>query len=185
MRAFIDPSVKQNLFMTPGSSNIQFPYKIIGLPGQGFVPEADFKTVVHELYNLKHELGLVKKVLIGYESGRVGTKELPEDSPPHLLWAEIFRLRHALKGPDGFETWQDAAVDERRRRVALDKELADIKKVKVRTPLDYEVERLAKEIYEGWKRQPGYTPWQDGGNSHMQERARDLARNQMWKERET
>ena len=33
------------------------------------------------------------------------------------LWAEIWRLRTAIKGPDGFDTWQEAAVHERILRV--------------------------------------------------------------------
>lgn len=30
------------------------------------------------------------------------------------LWAECYTLRCEIKGPDGFETWKDAAVHERR-----------------------------------------------------------------------
>jgi len=45
-------------------------------------------------------------------------KELdPNESNPAILWAEIHRLRAAIKGPDGYETWQDAAVAERLLRV--------------------------------------------------------------------
>ena len=40
------------------------------------------------------------------------------------LWAEIYRLRAAIKGPDGFDTWQDAATDERIRRVKAERALA-------------------------------------------------------------
>ena len=42
---------------------------------------------------------------------------------PVRLWAEIHLLREALKGPDGFDTWKDAAVAERLRRVAFQGEL--------------------------------------------------------------
>lgn len=38
------------------------------------------------------------------------------------------------------------------------------------------VEVVAKAIYEQWSVRDGYTPWQDGGNSHMQTEARSLAR---------
>ena len=31
-------------------------------------------------------------------------------------WAELYRLREAVKGPAGFETWQDAAVAELLKR---------------------------------------------------------------------
>lgn len=39
------------------------------------------------------------------------------------LWAEIHRLRSAMKGPDPFPTWYEAAVDERIRRVAAERKL--------------------------------------------------------------
>jgi hypothetical protein len=40
------------------------------------------------------------------------------------LWAEIWRLREAVKGPQGYATWQDAATDERIRRVKAERALA-------------------------------------------------------------
>jgi hypothetical protein len=40
------------------------------------------------------------------------------------LWAEIHRLRAAIKGPDGFASWQDAATSERVRRVRAEKAAA-------------------------------------------------------------
>lgn len=39
------------------------------------------------------------------------------EDDPIRLWAEIIGLRAAVKGPDGFATWQDAATDERIKRV--------------------------------------------------------------------
>lgn len=39
------------------------------------------------------------------------------EKDPGVLWAEIHRLRSALKGPDGYATWQEAATAERLRRV--------------------------------------------------------------------
>lgn len=39
------------------------------------------------------------------------------EADPIRLWAEIWKLRNSMRGPEGFETWQDAAVDERIRRV--------------------------------------------------------------------
>jgi hypothetical protein len=38
-----------------------------------------------------------------------------------LLWAEIHHLRAALQGPAGFATWQDAATDERIRRIKAER----------------------------------------------------------------
>lgn len=36
------------------------------------------------------------------------------------LWAEIHRLRAAVKGPDGYASWQEAATAERIRRVRVE-----------------------------------------------------------------
>jgi hypothetical protein len=33
----------------------------------------------------------------------------PNESDPCVLWAEIHRLSEELKGPQGYETWKDAA----------------------------------------------------------------------------
>ena len=46
------------------------------------------------------------------------------EDDPTALWAEIWRLRAAVKGPDGHETWQDAATAERLRRVKAEAALA-------------------------------------------------------------
>ncbi len=43
-----------------------------------------------------------------------------------LLWAEIHHLRVALQGPAGFATWQDAATDERIRRIKVGAALRDL-----------------------------------------------------------
>ena len=43
------------------------------------------------------------------------------------MWAEIYRLREAVKGPEGYDSWQDAATAERCRRVKAEKELRDYK----------------------------------------------------------
>lgn len=42
------------------------------------------------------------------------------------MWAEIYRLREAVKGPDGFDSWQDAAVAERIRRARAERVLKKI-----------------------------------------------------------
>jgi hypothetical protein len=46
----------------------------------------------------------------------------PNEMNPDRLWAEIYRLRAELMGPDGFETWKDAAIAERLRRIELEKQ---------------------------------------------------------------
>jgi len=50
---------------------------------------------------------------------------LDSEEDAGLLWAEIHRLRAAVQGPDGYATWQDAAVAERVRRVKAEKDLAN------------------------------------------------------------
>lgn len=46
----------------------------------------------------------------------------PNESDPIALWAEICRLREAIQGPDGYETWQQAATAERARRVKAERD---------------------------------------------------------------
>lgn len=38
-------------------------------------------------------------------------------------YEELYRLRAEVQGPDGFATWKDAAIHERQRRIALEKQL--------------------------------------------------------------
>lgn len=67
---------------------------------------------------------------IGYQGMLQAVKEGCEvrplyAAPPDLtlnaeLYAELYRLREEVKGPDGFQTWKDAAVFERKRRVAME-----------------------------------------------------------------
>lgn len=188
MVAFIDPTKLQHVFMTIAPRDTQFPYKVIGIPGHGFVPEADFKSVVHELANTKQELNALKREVEKYEMNKAPAMHLPKDAAAHSLWAEIFKLRYQIAGPDGFVTWKDAAVDERQRRVKLEQELGKLRVtlepafIKLRDQAEadkkrnLEIEAEAEIIYNGWKEDKGWTPWVKSGNSHMQERARDLAR---------
>ena len=54
----------------------------------------------------------------------MSAEAMPDDWTEVDLWAEIYRLRAALKGPDGHASWQDAATDERIRRVRAESALA-------------------------------------------------------------
>lgn len=65
----------------------------------------------------------------------------PDEENPIILWAHIYHLEMCLKGPDGFESWQDAAVHERVRRVAAEA------RIKV---LEGEVERYRQGM-ANWK----------------------------------
>lgn len=42
---------------------------------------------------------------------------------PGVLWAEIHSLRDELRGPPGYASWKDAAIAERCRRVAAEKQV--------------------------------------------------------------
>ncbi len=53
--------------------------------------------------------------------------ELNPDTPPELLWKEIYRLRAAVQGPEGFATWQDAATSERVRANRAEREMVQFK----------------------------------------------------------
>jgi hypothetical protein len=46
------------------------------------------------------------------------------------LWVEIHRLRAAVKGPEGFSSWQQAATAERVRRARYERELRNIAEAK-------------------------------------------------------
>jgi len=54
-------------------------------------------------------------------------EELNKAKPEELI-AEIFRLREALKGPEGFATWREAAVAEKLSRVAAERMLTSVEK---------------------------------------------------------
>lgn len=56
----------------------------------------------------------------------------PNEEDPCRLWAEIHTLRAALEGPHGFDSWQDAAVAERRRRVKVEQSLKALDSISTR-----------------------------------------------------
>ena len=51
----------------------------------------------------------------------------PDEADAGRLWAEIHKLRAALVGPEGYASWQDAAVAERRRRVLAERQVPEVK----------------------------------------------------------
>lgn len=58
--------------------------------------------------------------LVAHDRSHAGVMEAPE-------WAELYRLREAVKGPAGFITWQDAATDERVRRIKAEARIAELR----------------------------------------------------------
>lgn len=67
-----------------------------------------------DLQEVRHYLGQFKQILT-------------QSGPDAEVWAELHTLREAVKGPDGFATWQDAATAERVRRVKAENELKELK----------------------------------------------------------
>lgn len=55
-------------------------------------------------------------------SSQVAISETTPDSPDADIYAELYRLREAVKGPPGYATWNDAASAERSKRVQAEKE---------------------------------------------------------------
>lgn len=51
----------------------------------------------------------------------------PNEDRSVMLWAEIHKLRARAAGPEGTGTWYEAAIDERRRRSAVERELNALK----------------------------------------------------------
>ncbi|HGN8867136.1 TPA: hypothetical protein ACK1Z8_005904 [Klebsiella michiganensis] len=43
--------------------------------------------------------------------------------PVDEVYAELYRLREEVKGPDGFNTWRDAAIAEKKARVELERQI--------------------------------------------------------------
>jgi hypothetical protein len=75
---------------------------------------------------LQHGTPAQQEAAVRYASGaeqpatQAGAGEMDSEH-----WAELFRLRNAVKGPDGYATWQDAATAERIRRVKAERALAE------------------------------------------------------------
>jgi len=79
----------------------------------------------------------------------------PKEENPVILWAEIYRLRALLNPPDGFKSWQEAATDERLRRVTAENEINDAKPVM----RDYAAKHPLHE-YQGVEQDPnGVHAW--------------------------
>ncbi|MDO9252554.1 MAG: hypothetical protein Q7U48_13525 [Hydrogenophaga sp.] len=85
---------------------------------------------------------------------------LDSEEDPARLWAEIHTLRAAVAGPQGYATWQDAAVAERVRRVKAEREL------KAATPQRPEQQepRTLRQRFAAWRERTGFLmDGRDGG----------------------
>jgi hypothetical protein len=54
------------------------------------------------------------------EIGILGPLDANENDPTRL-WAEIWKLRAEARGPDKYETWRDAAIEEKMKRLAAER----------------------------------------------------------------
>ena len=120
----------------------------------------------------------------------------PDEGDPVTLWAEIWRLREAVKGPDGYATWQDAATAERIRRVrAESKQAAPVaqqpQEIEVQCPVcshkfyewpndkqpQAEAVPAVDRVYEAAKRLVDHADFQLGGVLSAKSKARDIPSN--------
>ena len=78
---------------------------------------------IDRLYKIKNEQGQLSMngeyTLQAYEMLLATMEAEPVDE----VYAELYRLREEVKGPDGFNTWRDAAIAEKKARVELERQI--------------------------------------------------------------
>lgn len=90
-------------------------------------------------------------VLEGWVGSTKYSSPADDESDAVALWAEIWRLRAAVKGPNGYASWQDAATDERIRRVKAERKLSESLSTEwSQAARDVLVERQRQITAEGW-----------------------------------
>jgi hypothetical protein len=75
----------------------------------------------------------------------------PNESDPCVLWAEIHRLSEELKGPQGYETWKDAAIAERLRATKAEAKARGGAFLIERGALQTAINMLRRDAEEGFK----------------------------------
>lgn len=78
-------------------------------------------------------------------------------APDADVYAELYRLRAEVKGPDGFDTWRDAAIAERKARVECDKRV---------NPIDY-LTAMGAFHSEQWHKMDPITGYMHGWNARL------------------
>ncbi|WP_413703249.1 DUF551 domain-containing protein [Raoultella ornithinolytica] len=82
-------------------------------------------------YTDEEELNFVNDMACMWTKG-MGINEVPlyrhaqpalSSEPMDEIYAELYRLREEVKGPDGFNTWRDAAIAEKKARVELERQI--------------------------------------------------------------
>jgi hypothetical protein len=86
----------------------------------------------------------------------------PNESNSSVLWAEIWRLRAEAKGPAGFDTWRDAAVEERYKRAKVEGALMEL-----RSMLKHELDLFHNG--SPWDRPPILPTLEEERNKHIKE----------------
>lgn len=101
----------------------------------------------------------------------VDARILSFEMPQHILnktqeraatagvYAELYRLREEVKGPDGFDTWKDAAIAERKARVELEKS------VQVLSDIDY-LNAMSAFHSDEWHKMGPITGYMHGWNAY-------------------
>lgn len=87
------------------------------------------------------------------------TNKEPE---PHV-YAELYRLREEIKGPDGFETWKDAALVEKKARIELQRIVSQFG-----NDIDY-LQAMAAFHSDKWHKMGPITGYMHGWNARGQE----------------
>lgn len=116
MTEMVDPTKTQHVFMSVSPNNTQYPYKIIGDKGKGFVAESTFKAVVHELSNTKVELNKCRKELDELKKAR--GPNLREDLRIELDAKEIYNKWSGHKGWTPWVYFGNSVMQDKARDLA-------------------------------------------------------------------
>lgn len=85
-------------------------------------------------------------------------QRLEEMAVPEI-YAELYRLREEIKGPDGFETWKDAALEEKKTRIELQRNIIQSGK-----DIDY-LTAMAAFHSDKWHKMDPITGYMNGWNA--------------------
>ncbi|EHT1484502.1 hypothetical protein KXE51_003482 [Salmonella enterica] len=85
-------------------------------------------------------------------------QRLAEMAAPEM-YAELHRLREEIKGPDGFATWKDAAVEEKKKRIELQRVISQFG-----DDIDY-LTAMAAFHSDKWHKMDPITGYMNGWNA--------------------
>lgn len=93
--------------------------------------------------------------MAGADIPAYNTPQDPEVTADVEIYAELYRLRAEIKGPDGFDTWKDAAISEKKARIAFEKRIPEI---------DY-LTAMGAYHSDDWHKMDPITGYADGWNA--------------------